>query len=268
MTTLPPTCPPTLTPPWFPLWSDDDICQPNRRWQSVQALWVPGTLRPQFSHSVMVHPSLGPKAPATAARNLGLRDLRANCAANIPRVVSKSAQHRRRCPFAPACFSTTIEVMSSARITRHQSTRTPAERGGGPSSSAAGSTDPGLPAYCALPGCRTEYRQFVAVGRAQRFCSEECRRNAQNEQRRARSKLRHLEGLVEQARIDLAAFGCDDDSARSAEDPRQRATLGLARAAGVMAFLKDSDDKAAREFVALYESVAPCFEQPGQLNVA
>lgn len=158
--------------------------------------------------------------------------------------------------------------MSSARITRHQPRRSAADPGQTASTSVARSEDPGLPAYCALPSCRAEYRQIVAVGRAQRFCSEECRRTAQNEQRRARSKLRHLEGLVEQARIDLAAFGSDDDAARSIDDPRQRAVLGLARAAGVTAFLAGSDDKTARELVALYESVAPFFEQSGQLVVA
>lgn len=117
-----------------------------------------------------------------------------------------------------------------------------------------------LPDYCARPACRREFRRLPGPGRRQAYCSEVCRRAAERELRQARSRLRHFEELVEQCRADVAAFGNaerDDDNADAGGDPRRRAELAVARAAGVVEFIRDAESPIAGEFRQLYLAVAP-----------
>lgn len=118
-----------------------------------------------------------------------------------------------------------------------------------------------LPALCALPSCRTEYRRIVGPGRPQLYCSDVCRRRAEKEARQLRSRLSHFESLVAQARIDLAAYGRADGSIDLPDHSSlEEAKLALARASGALRFLPNRDDAAADELRRLYEAVAPVID--------
>lgn len=115
--------------------------------------------------------------------------------------------------------------------------------------------------YCSYPKCRKEFRRAARPGRRQEFCSEICRRTAQNELRRARARLTHYEGLVLKLRIDVAAFGPDttedgDEERALSFDARQQAESAVLRAEGVLKFAKP-DDPVWQELRRLYEAVAP-----------
>src|SRR6266513_3017368 len=51
--------------------------------------------------------------------------------------------------------------------------------------------------YCSRPSCRNPFQRAAGPGRRQAFCTDFCRRTAQNELRRARSRLTHYEGVVQ-----------------------------------------------------------------------
>jgi hypothetical protein len=116
--------------------------------------------------------------------------------------------------------------------------------------------------YCSYPKCRKEFRRAAGPGRRQAFCSEMCRRTAQNELRRARARLAHYEALVLKLRIDVEAFGKPDSGEDSDTDPplsldaRQQAGGAVLRAEGVLKFAKP-DDPVWQELRRLYEAVAP-----------
>jgi len=99
---------------------------------------------------------------------------------------------------------------------------------------------------------------FVA-GRPHLYCGDICRRAAEREQRQAQSKLRHLQSMVRQAQIDLAAFGhageADATADLNAHDVAERA---VAQARGALRFIR-TDDPVTDEFRSLYEAVAPLF---------
>ena len=119
-----------------------------------------------------------------------------------------------------------------------------------------------LPDYCARPACRREFTRTVGPGRPQAFCSEVCRRSAERELRQAKSRLAHFETLVEQMRIDVAAFGRTAGAAEADTDgltPQARRTAqdAIHRVAGVLAFVEHSDEPLARELSALHAAVAP-----------
>lgn len=118
-----------------------------------------------------------------------------------------------------------------------------------------------LPDYCARPACRRAFTRVIGPGRPQAFCSEICRRSAEKELRQAKSKLAHFETLVEQMRIDVAAFSrTNPDEAEPGElsvQSRRAAQDAVHRVAGVLAFLENSDDPLARELTALHTAVAP-----------
>jgi hypothetical protein len=89
-----------------------------------------------------------------------------------------------------------------------------------------------------------------------------CRRATEREYRRTVQRLTHFEGVVEQLRVDVAAFGKSvpaTDPPTDAITPavRRAAEDAIARASGVAAFLNTSDEPLAREFHALFEAVAP-----------
>lgn len=118
-----------------------------------------------------------------------------------------------------------------------------------------------LPALCALPSCRTEYRRIVGPGRPQLYCSEVCRRRAEKEIRQVRSRLRHFESLVSQARTDLAAYGRPDlDDGNLADASVGPAMVAVARAAGALRFIQEGSDPVADELRHLHDAVAPFIE--------
>lgn len=116
--------------------------------------------------------------------------------------------------------------------------------------------------YCSWPDCRKEFRRTARPGRPQEYCSEICRRAAEKELRRARSRLAHYEGVVEKLRIDVAAFGRPDadqdigDELPLSLDARQRAESAVLRASGVLRFA-NPDDPAVQELQRLFRAVAP-----------
>jgi hypothetical protein len=120
----------------------------------------------------------------------------------------------------------------------------------------------GLIDYCSRPECREEFRRTAGPGRRQEYCSELCRRAAERELRRARSRLAHFEDLVEKLRIDVAAFGKPDSDDAGDEnlllslDGRRAAEDAVRRAAGALEFA-DRDEPAVRELRMLYDAVAP-----------
>lgn len=116
--------------------------------------------------------------------------------------------------------------------------------------------------YCARPLCREEFRRPAGPGRRQAYCSELCRRTAEKEVRQARSRLAHFEGVVEQLRTDVAAFGrsVDDDVAdegRTSNEQRRRAEDAVNRVGGILDFTRDSEEPMARELRDLYDAMAP-----------
>jgi hypothetical protein len=112
------------------------------------------------------------------------------------------------------------------------------------------------------PDCRKEFRRTARPGRPQEYCSEICRRAAEKELRRARSRLAHYEGVVEKLRIDVAAFGRPDtdqdggDELPLSLDARQRAESAVLRASGILRFA-NPDDPAVQELQRLCKAVAP-----------
>lgn len=118
-----------------------------------------------------------------------------------------------------------------------------------------------LPDYCARPSCRRQFTRVLGPGRPQAFCSEVCRRTAEKEVRQLRSRLTHFEGLVQQLRVDLAAFsrGVPQDSNADVVglEARRAAEDAITRVGGVLAFLGDSTDPVATELRKLHDAVAP-----------
>jgi hypothetical protein len=116
--------------------------------------------------------------------------------------------------------------------------------------------------YCSYPKCRTEFRRAARPGRRQEYCSEMCRRKAQNELRQVQARLTHYEGLVLKLRIDVAAFGRADTAEDSDKelplplDARQLAESAVLRVEGVLKFAKP-DEPVWQELRRLYEAVAP-----------
>lgn len=99
-------------------------------------------------------------------------------------------------------------------------------------------------------------------GRRQAFCTEFCRRTAQNDLWRARARLSHYEGVVQKLRIGVAAFGKTDPAEDGEEelplslDARHKAESAVDRAEGVLKFAS-RDDPLAQELRMLYKAVAP-----------
>jgi hypothetical protein len=121
-----------------------------------------------------------------------------------------------------------------------------------------------LAAYCAFPKCRREFRCTLGPGRKKAFCSDICRRNAEKELRQLRSRLTHLETMVEQARIDVAAYG-RTESADGESDPtlvRRTAEDAVTRVAGILDFVAGSDEPMSRELRRLYDAVVPVLRSP------
>lgn len=116
-----------------------------------------------------------------------------------------------------------------------------------------------LVAYCCRPKCRNELRHQVGPGRRKAYCSDICRRTAEKELRQARSRLSHFESLVQQLRIDVAAFGKPDDadSQSSPVEAQRLAEDAVNKAEGALMFLGDSDEPAAKTLRTLFTAVEP-----------
>lgn len=63
-----------------------------------------------------------------------------------------------------------------------------------------------LPAFCARPSCRREFRRQPGPGRPSLYCCGDCRTSAINEERTIQSRIKHFSSVLDQARADLAAF--------------------------------------------------------------
>lgn len=126
--------------------------------------------------------------------------------------------------------------------------------------SASGSS---LVDYCARPQCGMEFRRAGGRGRRQAYCSEICRRTAQNELRALKARLAHFEELVGRLRLVAASYGRDDepDAAGAPEstddNTGQCARDAVQRVTGVLAFATDSPDPALRELRSFHQAVAP-----------
>jgi len=114
-----------------------------------------------------------------------------------------------------------------------------------------------VPAFCARPSCRQEYRRASQPGRPQAYCSEICRRTAEKELRQLKARLTHFESVVEQARIDVASHGRGDDTSAPVAQTQQNAAIAVARAEGVLRFTTGSTDPLADELKLLHDATAP-----------
>ncbi len=116
--------------------------------------------------------------------------------------------------------------------------------------------------YCSRPKCRKEFRRQGGRGRRQEYCSDICRRKAERELRQTKSRLEHFEGLVEQLRNDVKAFGKTEDAdttsdrREQAPDAWQVAESAVRRADGALVFT-DPEDLVVRELRRLRDAVSP-----------
>ena len=112
-------------------------------------------------------------------------------------------------------------------------------------------------AFCARPGCDREFRKLIARGRPQAYCSDTCRRSAEREVRRLRSRLAHFEAMVDQHRRMIAAYDREaDEGSRDVEEATQRLRQAVARASGVLRFVENSDQPLADELRVLHSAAA------------
>lgn len=116
--------------------------------------------------------------------------------------------------------------------------------------------------YCSRPKCRNEFRRQGGRGRRQEYCSDICRRTAEKELRQTKSRLEHFEGLVEQLRNDVKAFGKTED-ADTPSDRREQASNAwqvaegaVRRADGALVFA-DPEDLVVQELRRLRDAVSP-----------
>lgn len=65
--------------------------------------------------------------------------------------------------------------------------------------------------------------------------------------------------MVEQARIDLAAYGRDDEAGAGVVDARRTAEAAVMRASGALRFIEGTDEPAAALLRDLFHAVAPLF---------
>lgn len=120
--------------------------------------------------------------------------------------------------------------------------------------------------YCSRPGCGQEYRRTIQPGHPQIYCTESCRRKAQQETRRIRSRLRDLEATVSQQRKLLAAYGSETASVVDPDEALAAATRAIDRAGGVVETLGTDTSPVANALRYLYAAVAPLVEAPQTAN--
>lgn len=122
-----------------------------------------------------------------------------------------------------------------------------------------GSSGELLVAYCARPNCRARFERLVGPGRPKDYCSDDCRLAAHDEQRTLRSRLAHYEGVAEQIRTDIAAFGRsagDGETGEPTERMLEHAAQAVARAEGLLRFAPESNPMTA-EMKDLVQALSP-----------
>lgn len=115
--------------------------------------------------------------------------------------------------------------------------------------------------YCARPMCRREFRQSTGRGRRRDYCSEECRRLADRDYKRAKATVDHFERLARRQRYDVLAFGRAADDLEGAglslESAAEVAVGAIGRAEAVLRFVGDADPRLVEEIRALVDGVRP-----------
>jgi hypothetical protein len=134
----------------------------------------------------------------------------------------------------------------------------------------AGQVGQGLQTTCARPGCTVMFEQTGAPGRPSLFHHEECRRQAYQERRVLRRRLKHHEEQASYLRAVMAAYerSAGDDDAPDLDGAESVLAPGVVRAAedavvgmrGVARFLKPESGEYAAELLRFFRAVAPVID--------
>lgn len=134
----------------------------------------------------------------------------------------------------------------------------------------AGQVEQGLQTTCARPGCTVMFQQTGAPGRPSLFHHEECRRQAHQERRVLRRRLKHHEEQASYLRAVMAAYerSAGDDDAPDLDGAESVLAPGVVREAedavvgmrGVARFLKPESGEYAAELLRFFAAVAPVID--------
>jgi hypothetical protein len=119
-----------------------------------------------------------------------------------------------------------------------------------------------LQATCANPRCDEQFLRPVGPGRRKDFHSEDCRRNAERDQRRLSGLLEHYNRQADQMRARISAYLRTNTDVvvapvgPTAEELR-RAREAVAEVRGMARFLRGHQDDFAQELLRLFEAVEP-----------
>lgn len=119
-----------------------------------------------------------------------------------------------------------------------------------------------LQATCANPRCDQQFLRQLGPGRRKDFHSEDCRRNAERDQRRLCGLLEHYNRQADQMRARIAAYlRTNPDGAVAPAGPTVeelgRAREAVAEVRGMARFLRGHQDEFAQELLRLFEAVEP-----------
>ncbi|MFI5710343.1 hypothetical protein [Kribbella sp. NPDC051620] len=122
-----------------------------------------------------------------------------------------------------------------------------------------------LAGYCSRPSCRKQFQQATGPGRKREFCSETCRRLADKEHKQAQARVAHFADLLYQSRIDVLAFGRDDDEDRATLTPEAEVRMmmtahGAIQRAELLLETTENDDLPVRELRSVVSAVGPLLE--------
>lgn len=134
----------------------------------------------------------------------------------------------------------------------------------------AGQVEQGLQTTCARPGCTVMFQQTGAPGRPSLFHHEECRRQAHQERRVLRRRLKHHEEQASYLRAVMTAYerSAGDDDAPDLDGAESVLAPGVVREAedavvgmrGVARFLKPESGEYAAELLRFFRAVAPVID--------
>lgn len=119
-----------------------------------------------------------------------------------------------------------------------------------------------LQATCANPRCDEQFLRPLGPGRRKDFHSEECRRNAERDQRRLAGLLEHYNRQADQIRARISAYlrtNTDDVVRPSGPTVEElgHAREVVAEVRGMARFLRGHQDEFAQELLRLFEAVEP-----------
>jgi hypothetical protein len=119
-----------------------------------------------------------------------------------------------------------------------------------------------LQATCANPRCDEEFLRQLGPGRRKDFHSEDCRRNAERDQRRLCGLLEHYDRQADQMRARISAYlRTNPDGVVAPVGPTAeelgRAREAVAEVRGMARFLRSHQDEFAQELLRLFEAVEP-----------